>query len=56
MTVPVTMGAQSERISMTVPVSMQQADGQWRIDFFMVRQVWRVAPTGAVPVQVVLAG
>ena len=35
MTVPVTLGSQSEKISMTVPVSMEQTDGQWRVDFFM---------------------
>jgi hypothetical protein len=35
MTVPVTMEPKSEKISMTAPVSMQEAAGKWRMHFVM---------------------
>ena len=35
MTAPVTLTAQSEKISMTAPVGMQRSAGQWRVHFVM---------------------
>lgn len=35
MTAPVTLTAQSEKISMTAPVSMERSAGQWRVHFVM---------------------